>query len=123
MASAENHTNGTCPIAASLELLGEKWTLLILRDLYLGHTKFNEIEHSLGCPRNLLSTRLRKLTEAGILTKEEYKEQGSRTRAAYALTPKGHDLAPILEALQNWGIKHVPGTQQNPPVPHPPAKG
>ena len=86
-------TNTSCPIAATLEVLGEKWTLLILRDIYRGINRFNDLEASLGCPRNLLSTRLKKLVDHGILLEE---------------SNKGEDLALVLCALQQWGLKHLP---------------
>ncbi|WP_314334970.1 helix-turn-helix domain-containing protein [Rothia dentocariosa] len=101
-------TNTSCPIAATLEVLGEKWTLLILRDIYRGINRFNDLEASLGCPRNLLSTRLKKLVDHGILLEESYQEPGRRARTAYVLSNKGEDLALVLCALQQWGVKHLP---------------
>lgn len=100
-----------CPIAGSLELIGEKWTLLILRDLHRGLHRFNQLEENLGCPRNLLSARLRKLTEAGIITRRPYREPGQRARSSYALSDSGRDLILVLGALQDWGLRHVPGTR------------
>lgn len=99
-----------CPISASLGVVGEKWTLLILRDVFRGLNRFSQLEQNLGCPKTLLSQRLRKLVDEGILTKESYREEGQRTRAAYQLTDKGRDLGHILLALQNWGLKHLEGT-------------
>ena len=93
-------TNTSCPIAATLEVLGEKWTLLILRDICRGINRFNDLEASLGCPRNLLSTRLKKLVDHGILLEESYQEPGRRARTAYVLSNKGEDLALVLCALQ-----------------------
>ncbi|MCH6196435.1 helix-turn-helix transcriptional regulator [Corynebacterium mastitidis] len=111
MTTTPRNTDSRCPISASLEVVGEKWTLLILRDVYRGLHRFSQLERSLGCPKALLAQRLRKLVDAGILAKESYREEGQRARAAYALTAKGRDLAPILLTLQEWGLKHVDGTR------------
>lgn len=96
-----------CPIARTLEIVGEKWSLLILRDVARGITKFSEIHDSLGCPKNLLSARLKTLVSAGILAKREYKEPGARLRSSYHLTESGADLLPVLIALQSWGRAHL----------------
>lgn len=97
----------TCPIARTLEIVGEKWSLLILRDVARGITKFSEIHDSLNCPKNLLSARLKTLVSAGILAKREYKEPGARLRSSYHLTEAGADLLPVLIALQSWGRAHL----------------
>lgn len=97
----------TCPIAGTLAIVGEKWTLLILRDIARGKTKFSEIHDSLGCPKNLLSTRLKTLESAGILYTSEYIEPGSRPRLAYYLTETGMQLMPVLLALQEWGMRYL----------------
>ncbi|MBE6474459.1 MAG: helix-turn-helix transcriptional regulator [Actinomyces succiniciruminis] len=107
----------TCPIAASLELLGEKWTLLILRDIHRGICRFSDLEESLGCPRSVLSARLRKLVEHDILRAEPYREPGRRQRHAYTLSTKGRDLALVLAALQQWGLKHLPDVAPIAPEP------
>lgn len=101
-------TSTSCPIAATLEVLGEKWTLLILRDIYRGINRFNDLEASLRCPRNLLSARLKKLVDHGVLLEERYHEPGRRARMAYVLSDKGEDLALVLCSLQQWGLKHLP---------------
>lgn len=97
-----------CSIARTLDIIGEKWTLLILRDLWRGLTRFTELEANLKCPRNLLSKRLQTLESHGIVIKTTYKEEKSRTRMAYQLTQPGRDLLPVLIALQNWGDQHLP---------------
>ncbi|WP_202616254.1 winged helix-turn-helix transcriptional regulator [Actinomyces sp. 432] len=107
----------TCPIAASLELLGEKWTLLILRDVFQGIHRFSDLEESLGCPRSILSARLRKLVEHGVLQVEPYQEPGRRQRHAYTLSAKGRDLALVLAALQQWGLKYLPNVAPIAPDP------
>ncbi|MDO4898001.1 MAG: helix-turn-helix domain-containing protein, partial [Rothia sp. (in: high G+C Gram-positive bacteria)] len=97
----------SCPIASTLEIAGEKWSLLILRDIFRGLHKFSELHQNLGCPKNLLSARLKTLEAAGIIRREEYREAGSRSRASYHLTEAGEDLLPVLAALQSWGEKHL----------------
>lgn len=112
-----------CSIARTLEIIGEKWTLLILRDLWRGLTRFTELEANLKCPRNLLSKRLQLLESHGIVIKTTYKEEKSRTRMAYQLTQAGKDLLPILIALQNWGDQHLPAVAGQIPAPTDPCCG
>ncbi|WP_078877419.1 helix-turn-helix domain-containing protein [Streptomyces sp. 150FB] len=101
----ENTQN--CSIGRSLQILGEKWTLLILREAFLGAYRFEEFHRVLGCARNLLTERLQTLTEEGILIRVPYKEPGSRVRDAYQLTDKGHEILPVLAALMQWGDRHL----------------
>ncbi|MBC3185819.1 helix-turn-helix transcriptional regulator [Corynebacterium sp. zg-331] len=96
-----------CPIARTLEIVGEKWSLLILRDIARGLHRFSDIHHSLNCPKNLLSARLKALRTAGLVRTEEYREPGARARNSYHLTPAGVDLLPTLLALQSWGLAHL----------------
>ncbi|UXX91415.1 helix-turn-helix transcriptional regulator [Streptomyces sp. AD2-2] len=95
-----------CSIARTLEVVGEKWTILILREVYYGSSRFSEFERVLGCPRNLLAARLRMLVEEGILAAETYKEPGSRSRPKYVITPKGMDLVPAVMGLLQWGDRY-----------------
>ncbi|MEV6380073.1 helix-turn-helix domain-containing protein [Streptomyces sp. NPDC051773] len=95
-----------CSIARTLEVVGEKWTILILREVWYGSSRFSEFERVLGCPRNLLSARLRMLVEEGILATETYKEPGSRSRPKYVITPKGMDLVPAVMGLLQWGDRY-----------------
>ena len=87
-------------------MVGEKWTLLILREVWYGASRFSDLERILGCPRNLLAERLRKLVEHGILTTEPYQEAGTRSRLRYVITPKGNDLAPAVLGLLQWGDRY-----------------
>ena len=103
-----------CPIAKALEVVGEKWTLLILRDLVRDITRFNDLEKSLGCPRNLLSKRLQDLQREGLITAESYRESGQRTRKQYRLTEKGQTVIPVLAALQQWAREHYPDETEIP---------
>jgi DNA-binding HxlR family transcriptional regulator len=99
----------TCSIARSLEVLGERWTLLILRDAALfGTSRFSDFRKSLGIAADVLSERLATLVEHGVMEKVPYQEPGSRARDAYVLTESGRELSVILGALQQWGDKNLP---------------
>jgi DNA-binding HxlR family transcriptional regulator len=95
-----------CPIARAADVLGDRWTLLILRNATLGMTRFDEFKSDLGIADNILSGRLARLVRGGLLTKVPYRDQG-RTRREYRLTPAGADLLPILHALAEWGRDHT----------------
>ena len=96
----ESQTN--CPIAKSLDIVGERWTILILRDLAYGVTKFKEILRSLdGIPSNLLANRLKRLEEQGVVERSFYSQHPPR--AEYKLTSKGVRLIPLLRVLAEWG--------------------
>ena len=95
-----------CSIARTLDVVGEKWTILSLREVSYGSSRFSEFERILGCPRNLLAERLRKLVEHGILATETYQEAGARSRLRYVLTPKGMDLLPAVLGLMQWGDRY-----------------
>lgn len=99
-----------CPIANTLDLIGDKWTLLVVRDLlFLGKRLYGELMQSPeGVPSNILAERLRRLENAGLLEKSPY--QQNPVRHEYRLTPKGTDLFPILEEMIRWGNEHVQGT-------------
>ena len=101
MYNAEN-----CSIRAALEIVGEKWTLLVLREAFFGVRRFADFQRTLGCARNILSARLKTLVEEGILSRQPYREPGSRVRYEYRLTEKGADLWPVLVALLQWGDRY-----------------
>ena len=98
----------TCSIARSLGVLGERWTFLILREAFLGATKFAEFRDRLGVAPDVLSDRLSTLVEYGVMEREPYQEPGARPRFAYQLTPAGSELRVVLSALQQWGDRHLP---------------
>jgi DNA-binding HxlR family transcriptional regulator len=104
-----------CPIANALDLIGDRWTLLVIRDLlFLGNRKFGELLSSPEkIPTNILSDRLRRLEECGLVTKTEY--QARPPRYEYRLTAKGADLFPVIRALAAWANRHIPGTFVPPP--------
>ncbi|MER6126820.1 helix-turn-helix domain-containing protein [Streptomyces sp. NPDC001795] len=92
-----------CSVQRTLDLVGEKWTLLILRDAVNGVRRFDDFHRHIGLSEAVLSDRLRKLTSAGILETVPYREPGSRSRNEYHVTRKGWDLWPVLIALRQWG--------------------
>ncbi|MGW9396348.1 winged helix-turn-helix transcriptional regulator [Streptomyces sp. NPDC055642] len=96
-----------CPVQLTLGVVGEKWTLLILRDACNGVRRFDEFRRHIGLSEAVLSDRLRKLTAAGILRAVPYQEPGSRSRNEYRVTRKGWDLWPVLVALKQWGETHM----------------
>src|SRR5690348_3680035 len=95
-----------CSIAKSLEVIGERWSLLIVRDVFNGHRRFGEIQASLGVARNVLAARLQRLVDEDILERRQY--QASPPRHEYSLTEKGLDLWPTLIALLSWGDRYSP---------------
>src|SRR3954462_15211135 len=93
-----------CPIARSLERVGEWWSMLIMRDALHGMTRFDEFENSLGIAPNMLTRRLNALVEAGLLERRRYSERPPRDE--YVLTERGRDFRPVLVALLAWGNRH-----------------
>ena len=94
-----------CSIARSLEIVGERWTLLIVRDLFLGLSRFDELQESLGIARNVLTDRLNRLVDEGIIERVPYSERPLRHE--YRLTDKGRDLNITLAGLRQWGDRYV----------------
>ncbi len=115
MHTGHDHDRSNCSIGRSLDLLGEKWTFLIVREAWYGVGRFADFERTLGCARNLLADRLHMLVAEGVLTTTPYREPGSRTRQRYVLTTKGKELLPVLVALREWGDRHLAGPE-GPPV-------
>ena len=95
-----------CPIARAVDVLGEPWTLLILRNATTGTTRFDAFRADLGIADNVLAARLTRLVEAGLLVRRPYRD-GGRTREEYRLTQAGADALPVLEALGAWGTRHT----------------
>jgi DNA-binding HxlR family transcriptional regulator len=103
----------TCSVARTLELVGERWTLLIVRDAFLGVRRFDDFQRNLGVARNVLNTRLQRLVEAGLLERRPYQERPPRHE--YRLTEMGLDLWPAIVALMHWGDRHLAG-DDGPPL-------
>jgi len=98
-----------CPVACTLDLLGDKWTLLVIRDLFMGKHTFKAFQESPeNIPSNVLAERLKRLENEQILQRKLYQERPPRY--SYHLTDKGRDLGPVLQAMLMWGNTHVPGT-------------
>ncbi len=102
-----------CSVAQSLEVIGEWWTLLILRDAFLGYRRFEDFVQRLGIARNVLTSRLETLVGAGVLERRPYDE--ARGRYDYLLTDKGRALWPVMTALRQWGDEWILG-QDNAPI-------
>jgi DNA-binding HxlR family transcriptional regulator len=94
-----------CSIADTLALVGEKYSLLVLREVCLGNGRFDQLVRNIGAPRDVLATRLRRLVDAGILTKRVYSERPQRFE--YRPTPAGLELEPLLMILKEWGDRHL----------------
>lgn len=99
-----NFSEARCPIARSLERVGEWWSILILRDAFLGITRFDDFQTSLGIAPNMLTRRLRALTDAGLLERQRYHDKPPRYE--YVLTPRGRDFRSVMLALMAWGNRH-----------------
>ncbi|GGM69016.1 hypothetical protein GCM10010106_13940 [Thermopolyspora flexuosa] len=108
-------SNENCSIARTLAILGEKWTFLVLREAFLGVRRFADFQEATGAPRQVLSARLARLVDEGLLRRTPYQEPGQRRRYEYRLTEKGVDLYPIMVALMHWGDRHL-ADPAGPPV-------
>lgn len=94
-----------CPVARALDLIGDRWSLLIIRDAFDGVRRFSDLQRSLGMARNILADRLHKLVEAGIL--ETQAASDGSAYQEYVLTPRGERLFPVVVALRQWGERHL----------------
>jgi DNA-binding HxlR family transcriptional regulator len=102
-----------CSIARTLEVVGEKWALLAIREVFLGNRRFDEMVRRTGAPRDTMATRLRTLVGAGILERRRYSEHPARFE--YYLTDAGRDLYPVVMTLMSWGDQYLAG-QSGPPL-------
>lgn len=114
-ASPPAFARSPCPVASTLDLLGDRWTLLVVRDLLLfGKHRFAELLGSAeGISTNLLADRLERLERAGLVERRPYQEHPPRHE--YHLTEKGRDLLPVLHEIVRWANRHLPGTYKPPP--------
>jgi DNA-binding HxlR family transcriptional regulator len=96
-----------CSVAGTLAVVGEKWSLLVLREAFLGVRRFADFQRVLGAPRAVLTDRLNTLVDQGVLRRVPYQAEGERQRHEYRLTQKGLDLYPALVALMEWGDRHL----------------
>jgi DNA-binding HxlR family transcriptional regulator len=103
-----------CSIARTLEIVGEKWALLAVREVFLGNRRFDEMVHRTGAPRDTLAARLRTLVTAGILERRQYSDHPARYE--YLLTPAGRELYPVILTLMRWGDEHLADDHRPPMV-------
>ena len=102
-----------CPAACALDLAGDKWTLLVVRDLLRGRSTYGELADSPeGIPTNILADRLRRMEENGLIKAKPYQQRP--VRYAYSLTEKGRGLGEVLAAVARWGNRYIPGTRVMP---------
>jgi DNA-binding HxlR family transcriptional regulator len=101
-------TGGTCSIARTITAIGDRWSLLVLRDAAMGTTRFSDFRSRLGIASDVLTDRLQSLVDLGALERVAYQEEGSRTRTEYRLTDAGRDFQVVLSALGGWGREHLP---------------
>jgi DNA-binding HxlR family transcriptional regulator len=100
-----------CPVACSLDVIGDRWTLLVIRDLFSGKHRYGEFLTSPeGIPTNILAERLKRLESAGLVASVQYSEHPPRFE--YELTERGRGLLPVLDALADWGLEQFPGTRK-----------
>jgi DNA-binding HxlR family transcriptional regulator len=104
-----------CTIGRTVDILAERWSFLVLREVFQGIRRFDDLTVRTAIPRTVLTDRLRRLLDAGILRREPYREPGARTRYEYRLTDKGLDLYPVLLALQAWGDRYL-ADPEGPPI-------
>jgi len=101
-----------CPIQLTSHILGDKWILLILRELFLGNTKFDEFEKNLAISKSVLTVKLRLLVGNGLIVKTDYKEEKKRTRSEYHLSKTGSELMFILGGILEWGNSNMVNKEQ-----------
>ncbi|MEV5412030.1 helix-turn-helix domain-containing protein [Thermopolyspora sp. NPDC052614] len=101
------YSTDNCSIARTIGVVGEKWTFIVLREAFSGIRRFADFQVATGAPRQVLSARLGRLVEEGLLRKTPYQEPGQRQRYEYRLTEKGLDLYPIMIALMHWGDRYM----------------
>lgn len=97
-----------CSIARTIAVLGDRWALLVLREAALGTSRYSEFKQRLGIAGDVLTDRLATLVAAGVLERATYREEGSRARTEYRMTPAGREFEVVLGALGDWGRTHVP---------------
>jgi len=101
------YSTSNCGIARGLDVIGRPWALMVIRELFLGVRRFDDMLARLGASRPVLAARLRELVDDGIVRRVPYREPGHRQRHEYRLTDKGLELYPILTALREWGDRHA----------------
>ena len=105
MAERKRMNDATCPVARAVDIVGDRWSLLIVRDAFDGITRFGDFQTSLGVAKNILSTRLKTLVAEGVLEIQPATDGSANQQ--YVLTPKGETLFPVVVALRQWGEDHL----------------
>jgi DNA-binding HxlR family transcriptional regulator len=111
MALRSDWSQRTCSMARGLDILGDPWGMLVLREVFFGNGRFDSMKERLRVADSVLTKRLAALVESGLLTKKPY-DDGGRTRQEYVLTPKGEDALPVLNAVVIWAEKHLPAPSE-----------
>lgn len=112
ISSFSDEIRSNCPISCVLDITGDKWTLLVIRDLFLDKHRYGDFTQSLeGIPTNILADRLKRLESSGIIKKEMY--QNNPPRSEYYLTSEGADLGAVLASMRKWAERHVPGVKSS----------
>src|SRR4030095_15648009 len=112
--SAIDWSIDTCTIARAMEILGEKWTVVVMREVFNGIRRYDDMRVPTGIPRQVLANRLASLVEHGMLRREPYREPGARERHEYRLTRKGFDMYPVLIAVKAWGDRYLADPESSP---------
>ncbi|WP_432477106.1 winged helix-turn-helix transcriptional regulator [Nocardioides sp. GXQ0305] len=112
---ALTYATDNCTIGRAMGVLGERWNLVVLREVFNGIRRFDDMRRHTGIPRQVLTNRLALLVDQGVLRREPYRESGMRERHEYRLTEKGLDLYPVLVAVAQWGDRYL-ADPEGPPV-------
>lgn len=119
LATRGDHPLGDhCPLERTVQVIGNRTSLLLLREAFYGASRFDELWKRVGITEASAAQRLRILVDAGVLEKRPYREPGQRTRSGYHLTRAGHDLMPVVLGLLQWGIDHTPQTEGSAQITH-----
>lgn len=114
-ASSQSALRSSCPVAGALDLVGDRWTLLVVRDLLRGKRRYGDLAASSErIPTNILADRLRRLERGGLVERVQYSVRPPRYE--YRLTPRGKALSPAIRSLAAWGLEYVPGTKVPPDI-------
>ncbi|WP_026909650.1 winged helix-turn-helix transcriptional regulator [Patulibacter minatonensis] len=103
------YDSATCSVARALDIVGQPWVLLVLREAFYGLRRFSDIQDHLGVSRSVLASRLEAMVREDLLERRPYREPGQRERTEYVLTDKGRGLYPVIVALRQWGDEHLTG--------------
>lgn len=112
--AAMTYATDNCTVGRTMAILGERWSFVVVREVFNGIRRFQDICDHTSMPRQVLSDRLARLVEHGILHKIPYQEPGERVRHEYRLTPKGFDLYPVLAAIADWGDRYLADPEGTP---------